>query len=833
VLLAVTIQKLIPNSQDTSALYLGNIYQLLADPNATRTPIPSPVAISRPFSPPGYVIWVNALWSLSLVVGVTCALLVTSSQQWARRYIKVTQPARCSPEKRARMRAFFANGMEKMHIAWAVEGLPALLHFSVFLFFAGLVIFLFNINHWVFSSAAWWIGLFTITYGLITVMPILRHDSPYFSPLSPLAWFLYSSISYLFFKILFFIKSDGIVVYKNWQYLRDSRDRYRGWIIGGVKKAAEETVSKRSSDIDAEILRWTMDDLGRDDDGMANFFEAIPRFFSSKMVKDLKNKLPHAVRNRFWRALHGFFERTLSSNSVIESVKSNRLDIGMGAMSTITTPDISSIPKDILFEKWDQLPQDVEPGRTLANWCTNENDAIAQYAQCIATRILTNVQDRDDRWIELATRVLGLSEGNVRHYIAHGNDSVSLAMLISVARQYIRSDFYDWGVLSTLSKLDIHKTLPELQHDFCTLWNECVQKATAQGPDTFPIGVLRLTRFLYIRLHQDTNAAPTRFSASTPDFDHVLFLPESYPSCDIYNHQPGLTIPDSRSAIGESSQAPSTSSPAIPGNLIAGNPIAHPVGGTRSGGVAAAPQDITSITTSFYPLGGNKQEDIIASWVISDIARISFTASTSSLAPASAAPVLNKPSASDDAGSSTSKHSPPASSIIPAPPSSHILPMPNAELLSLGGNSPSSPLDNATPKRFRARGLINDGNMCFVNAVLQLLVYCPQFWDQLRDIGRLMDQHGQGGQRTGGRTTLLMDATIRFLNEFLYKEKPLLTQQSQQLANKRKARDDEGRSEDDDTDPFLPTYVYNAMKEKRQFKHMVVRTCAYTARFCY
>ena len=76
------------------------------------------------------------------------------------------------------MRAFFANGVEKMHIAGVVEGLPALLHLSVFLFFAGLVIFLFNINHTVFSSVAWWIGLFTIVYGLITLAPIIRHDGP-------------------------------------------------------------------------------------------------------------------------------------------------------------------------------------------------------------------------------------------------------------------------------------------------------------------------------------------------------------------------------------------------------------------------------------------------------------------------------------------------------------------------------------------------------------------------------------------------------------------------------------------------------------------------------
>ncbi|KAF8475257.1 hypothetical protein DFH94DRAFT_603116, partial [Russula ochroleuca] len=139
-LLGVTVQDLRPNSQDTSAFYLGNIYGVLADPNAS---IPSPVAKPPPFSPPRYAVWVNSLWFLSLVMSLSCALWATSLHQWARRYIRVTQPARCSPEKRARIRAFFADGVDKMHMPWAVEGLPALLHLSLFLFFGGLVIFLF------------------------------------------------------------------------------------------------------------------------------------------------------------------------------------------------------------------------------------------------------------------------------------------------------------------------------------------------------------------------------------------------------------------------------------------------------------------------------------------------------------------------------------------------------------------------------------------------------------------------------------------------------------------------------------------------------------------
>ncbi|KAF8267418.1 hypothetical protein EI94DRAFT_1504610, partial [Lactarius quietus] len=179
-LTAVSIQDLQPNSQDTATFYLANIYLLLADRNAS-----VPLALTSPpaFSPPKYAIWVNALWFLSLAISLTCALLATLLQQWARRYIKITQP-QYNPHKRARIHAFFAEGVDNLRLPATVEALPALLHLSLFLFFAGFLIFLFNLNHTVFGIVAWWIVLCTSVYACITLMPIFRHDSPYYTPLS-------------------------------------------------------------------------------------------------------------------------------------------------------------------------------------------------------------------------------------------------------------------------------------------------------------------------------------------------------------------------------------------------------------------------------------------------------------------------------------------------------------------------------------------------------------------------------------------------------------------------------------------------------------------------
>ncbi|KAH9998211.1 hypothetical protein BJV77DRAFT_740606 [Russula vinacea] len=262
-LLAVTVQDLRPNSQDTSAFYLGNIYQVLADPNVTLSSVPTPVATPPPFSRPRYAVWVNSLWFLSLVMSLGCALWATSLHQWARRYIRLTQPARCSPEKRARIRALFANGVEEMHVPWAVEGLPTLLHLSLFLFFGGLAIFLFNVDHDVFT--------------------------PYNTPLSIIAWFLYARMQYLALKFLVLYRDIfHRHTHRLWRYGMERR--LDSWKSESVEKKAEESAEEQSPKIDVRILGWTISALG-DDDSLEKFFEAIPGFLNSRLV-DLKIDFP-------------------------------------------------------------------------------------------------------------------------------------------------------------------------------------------------------------------------------------------------------------------------------------------------------------------------------------------------------------------------------------------------------------------------------------------------------------------------------------------------------------------------------------------------------------
>jgi Family of unknown function (DUF6535) len=137
------------------------------------------VVKAPPFSPPRYTIWVNSLWFSSLAISLTSALLATLLQQWTRRYIKVTQPLG-SPHKRARICQFFFSRVDNLNFLLAADAVPTLLHLSVFLFFAGLLILLRNINDTVFNSVVVWVILCVGVYGYITFLPIFQSANPYY-----------------------------------------------------------------------------------------------------------------------------------------------------------------------------------------------------------------------------------------------------------------------------------------------------------------------------------------------------------------------------------------------------------------------------------------------------------------------------------------------------------------------------------------------------------------------------------------------------------------------------------------------------------------------------
>jgi ubiquitin carboxyl-terminal hydrolase 10 len=236
---------------------------------------------------------------------------------------------------------------------------------------------------------------------------------------------------------------------------------------------------------------------------------------------------------------------------------------------------------------------------------------------------------------------------------------------------------------------------------------------------------------------------------------------------------------------------------------------------------ATAPQAIISTATLSHPLGRSEQQDSdkVTSSADAETIQILSTASTHAPTP-TLAPIPtslpNTPSESYDAG------------IAAAANSSHFAPSPIDSSIFA-----SRPIGSATLPCLRARGLVNTGNICFANAVLQMLVNSLPFWNLFRELGDLKGQRGAGVPETGGGATPLVDATMRFFKEFIVEEESPSMEQQSQPATGGTSRADEEKKDDNAVDFFQPMYLYDVMKEKRQLEPLLVCSRAHVGASCY
>ncbi|KZV76247.1 hypothetical protein PENSPDRAFT_726168, partial [Peniophora sp. CONT] len=179
-----TLPMLAPDPEDQSVALLSEILTVLIDrdealASVRRKATPMPL----PFVVPKSAIQVNTLWLISLFLSLSSALSATLVQQWVRSYQhdgnRHASLGRCGP-----VRAALSLGIERFHMKDAVAMMTFLLHVSVFLFCAGMIVLLFSMN----TVIAVILSVLMATGGLIylgfSILPILRHDSPYRTPLT-------------------------------------------------------------------------------------------------------------------------------------------------------------------------------------------------------------------------------------------------------------------------------------------------------------------------------------------------------------------------------------------------------------------------------------------------------------------------------------------------------------------------------------------------------------------------------------------------------------------------------------------------------------------------
>ncbi|KAF7344676.1 hypothetical protein MVEN_01627800 [Mycena venus] len=254
-----------PDSGRTTVLLLAQILRTLSpDGNGTSVEVPH---LSE-FSPPPISVVCNSLWFLSLSLSLSSALVATLIEQWARNFLQRTE-MRSSPVVRARIFSYLYYGMKRFNMHTVVELVPLLLHSSLFLFFSGLVAFLLPINMILAALVGGVLTVVATIYTCLTILPVLYHDCPFWTPMSSGFWRARRILSPLLWAPLVGTRDPEKI-----QTSFDTTIKVPETIVESMISFATLDSPERT-ERDARALCWTSRSLV-DDDELEPFLEGIP-----------------------------------------------------------------------------------------------------------------------------------------------------------------------------------------------------------------------------------------------------------------------------------------------------------------------------------------------------------------------------------------------------------------------------------------------------------------------------------------------------------------------------------------------------------------------------
>jgi len=184
-------------------------------------------------------------------------------KQWARNYLHATQ-RRPTPLRRARIRSYLYARVQLFKLPALVDGIPTLLHISLFLFFAGLFEFFApSPIHLMIRYLA--LAILVICAGFYVTVALtasLFPKCPYQSPLSAVNWHL------LRFIQLF-------------QHRHHAEIKVAVSLVQEMESVAMGEIRERNEveQRDLEALRWLLESL-TDNDELEPFVAGIPEFLA-------------------------------------------------------------------------------------------------------------------------------------------------------------------------------------------------------------------------------------------------------------------------------------------------------------------------------------------------------------------------------------------------------------------------------------------------------------------------------------------------------------------------------------------------------------------------
>ena len=147
--------------------------------NSTRPELENP----EDFTAPSAARWVNGLWFTSLSLSLFVALLAILAKQWVEDYSSRMRSPTASTHSWVWRHVIYSHGLARWGLGGFISALPFLLHVSLFLFFAGLALFLVELDatiaYLILGSTA---GML-LFYVVVTFLPIWYADCPSATPM--------------------------------------------------------------------------------------------------------------------------------------------------------------------------------------------------------------------------------------------------------------------------------------------------------------------------------------------------------------------------------------------------------------------------------------------------------------------------------------------------------------------------------------------------------------------------------------------------------------------------------------------------------------------------
>ncbi|KZV86755.1 hypothetical protein EXIGLDRAFT_724443, partial [Exidia glandulosa HHB12029] len=166
---------------DSAAYTAAALYILVSATNhSTGIVLPSPPDLQYASS---LARWINGLWFTSILLSLIVALLSILVKQWITEYRARNLASAKSPRDWAHRHEVYSQALHAWPVAELVSLLPVMLHLSLFLFFAGVVAFLWTLD---VAIGVWVIVLgasLAVFYIGCTLVPLWIPQCPTSTPL--------------------------------------------------------------------------------------------------------------------------------------------------------------------------------------------------------------------------------------------------------------------------------------------------------------------------------------------------------------------------------------------------------------------------------------------------------------------------------------------------------------------------------------------------------------------------------------------------------------------------------------------------------------------------